>query len=133
VKDRLAVAANLVRTSVVPANAALAVSGAAFLVVLFSPAPRAARKPSGTSAESVALLVQAEINATDRDGSDLASIAERARVLDEMYERRRERAALDVEAVVREAVEKELARRWREFEQRLSVLKLYEKRKKGKD
>ena len=104
--------------------AALAASGATLVAVMVTPAPRAPAKASGFSSERILLGSSAEQRAVLKDRDNL-------RLLDGHIDPLRARFADETEAperpdageVVRSEVERELARRWKEFQRRLNEIR----------
>ncbi len=110
------------------AIASLVLSGSALLVVLFSPAPRAPSKAAGLPAERVSDLVQAEVNAVEKDGGELERIRKRVEALKTRLEEAGEGKGQEVARTIQEAVERVISGRRREFQQSLGIIRLYEKR-----
>ncbi len=104
--------------------AALAASGATLVAVMVTPAPRAPAKASGFSSERILLGSAAEQRAVLKDRDNL-------RLLDRRIDALRARFGEETEAperpdpgeVVRSEVERELARRWKEFQRRLNEIR----------
>ena len=107
--------------------AALAASGATLVAVIVAPAPGAPAKGSGFSSERVLLKSSAEQRAVLKDRDDLRALDRRIEPLRVRFAGETKApagpAGPDVREVVRSEVERELARRWKEFRRRLNEIR----------
>jgi len=101
--------------------AALAVTGAALLAVLFTPAGGPVLARASTSSERTALRISAEASAAAEDRAALANIGSD---LDGLLKKLAGEGASDADpsALVAELVEKEVARRWGELKERMDSI-----------
>lgn len=107
--------------------AAFVVSAMAFLVVLVSPAPEAPAESAGTRSEGIVNRGQAEANALDEDARELERLKSRGEALGAMHGKTRPDES-ETDRLVAGMIERETKGRWPAFQNRLKIIRLYEKK-----
>lgn len=103
--------------------AALVVSAATLVAVILTPPPSAPAKDSGFSPKRALLSASAEQRAVFKDRGDLKALDKRVEPLRKRTAEADAARGPDENEVIRAEVERELSRRWKEFEKRLRNLR----------
>ena len=103
--------------------AALVVSGVALIAVIVTPVRSEPSKGSGRSSERLLMASSAEERAAHEDRAELGLLDKRVEALRKRLTDAEASRAPDPGDVIRTAVGRELARRWKEFDQRLKAIR----------
>jgi len=106
--------------------AALVVSGVAFLLVFFSPAPEVPAESAGTRSEGIVNRVQAETNALAADASELLRLNARGEALASMREASHPDSD-ETEKLIASMIKREIERRMPAYQNQLKIIRLYRK------